>query len=57
MSTETLPDTMPAAVYREKGVLEVTDVDTPEVGPHDVLVEVSHCGVSTSATSRTPFSR
>ena len=36
---------MPAAVYREKGVLEVTEVDTPAVGPHDVLLEVSHCGV------------
>jgi len=41
----TLPETMPAAIYREKGVLEVTDVATPEVGPHDVLLEVSHCGV------------
>ncbi len=40
-----LPDTMPAAIYREKGVLEVTDVETPAVGPHDVLLEVSHCGV------------
>ncbi|HET9542112.1 MAG TPA: alcohol dehydrogenase catalytic domain-containing protein, partial [Acidimicrobiales bacterium] len=41
----TLPATMPAAVYREKGVLEVVDVDTPGLGPHDVLLEVSHCGV------------
>lgn len=40
-----VPTTMPAAVYREKGVLEVTEVDTPAVGPHDVLLEVSHCGV------------
>jgi threonine dehydrogenase-like Zn-dependent dehydrogenase len=45
VSTTELPATMPAAVYREKGVLEVTDVETPEVGPHDVLLEVSHCGV------------
>jgi threonine dehydrogenase-like Zn-dependent dehydrogenase len=37
--------TMEAAIYRRKGVLEVTEVDTPEVGPHDVLLEVSHCGV------------
>ncbi|MET0665113.1 MAG: alcohol dehydrogenase catalytic domain-containing protein, partial [Acidimicrobiales bacterium] len=36
---------MPAAVYREKGVLEVVDVDTPDLGAHDVLLEVSHCGV------------
>jgi threonine dehydrogenase-like Zn-dependent dehydrogenase len=40
-----VPETMAAAVYREKGVLEVVDVDTPAVGPHDVLLEVSHCGV------------
>ena len=40
-----LPATMPAAVYREKGVLEVAEVETPVVGPHDVLLEVSHCGV------------
>ncbi len=36
---------MPAAVYREKGRLEVVDVDTPTVGSEDVLIEVSHCGV------------
>jgi threonine dehydrogenase-like Zn-dependent dehydrogenase len=41
----TVPATMPAAVYREKGRLDVVDVDTPTVGPHDVLLEVSHCGV------------
>lgn len=41
----TLPATMPAAVYREKGRLDVVDVDTPTVGAHDVLLEVSHCGV------------
>lgn len=40
-----LPTTMPAAVYRGKGRLELADVDTPAVGPHDVLIEVSHCGV------------
>ncbi len=37
--------TMPAAIYREKGRLEVTSVPVPEVGDHDVLVQVSHCGV------------
>jgi threonine dehydrogenase-like Zn-dependent dehydrogenase len=40
-----LPEVMPAAVYRERGVLEVTEVPTPQPGPHDVLIEVSHCGV------------
>jgi threonine dehydrogenase-like Zn-dependent dehydrogenase len=37
--------TMPAAIYREKGRLDVTEVATPEVGPGQVLLEVSHCGV------------
>ena len=45
MSTAGVPATMPAAVYREKGRLEVVEVETPAVGPHDVLLEVSHCGV------------
>lgn len=45
MTAVELPATMPAAVYREKGVLEVAEVETPAVGPHDVLLEVSHCGV------------
>ena len=38
-------DTMRAAVYH--GVREVTveDRPTPRLGPHDVLLEVSHCGV------------
>lgn len=37
--------TMTAAVYREKGRLEVTEVPVPALGPEDVLVEVAHCGV------------
>ena len=45
MSAVELPATMPAAVYREKGRLEVAEVAIPAVGPHDVLLEVSHCGV------------
>ena len=36
---------MPAAVYRGRGKLEVEDRPVPPVGPEDVLVEVSHCGV------------
>jgi (R,R)-butanediol dehydrogenase/meso-butanediol dehydrogenase/diacetyl reductase len=36
---------MPAAVYVGDGLLEVRAVDLPGVGPDDVLVEVSHCGV------------
>jgi threonine dehydrogenase-like Zn-dependent dehydrogenase len=45
VSADGLPATMAAAIYREKGVLEVTEVETPAVGAHDVLLEVSHCGV------------
>ena len=37
--------TMPAAVYVGDGRLEVHDVDVPALGPGDVLVEISHCGV------------
>ena len=36
---------MPAAVLKGKGRLDVEEVAVPEVGEHDVLVEVSHCGV------------
>jgi len=36
---------MPAAGFQGKGRLEVLDVDVPALGPTDVLVEVSHCGV------------
>lgn len=36
---------MRAAVYRSKGVVDVTDVAEPTLGPTDVLVEVSHCGI------------
>jgi len=36
---------MPAAVYVGPGRLEVREVDVPEVGDHDVLVEVDLCGV------------
>lgn len=36
---------MPAAVYAGDGRIEVREVDVPALGPDDVLVEVSHCGV------------
>jgi len=36
---------MRAAVYRGPHDVVVEDRPTPEVGPHDVLLEVSHCGV------------
>ncbi len=40
-----LPPTMPAAVYKGPRRLEVEEIAVPDVGAHDVLVEVSHCGV------------
>ncbi len=40
-----LPATMPAAVFQ--GIRDVTieQIDVPSVGPNDVLLEVSHCGI------------
>jgi L-iditol 2-dehydrogenase len=40
-----LPGRMRAAVYRGPRDVVVEDRPVPEVGPHDVLLEVSHCGV------------
>ena len=40
-----IPATMPAAVYRRQGELEVADVPVPVVGTHDALVEVAYCGL------------
>jgi 2-desacetyl-2-hydroxyethyl bacteriochlorophyllide A dehydrogenase len=36
---------MPAAVYVGDGAIEVQELAVPEPAPHEVLVEVSHCGV------------
>lgn len=36
---------MPAAVYVGDGVLAVDEVEVPTLGPGQVLVEISHCGV------------
>lgn len=43
--TDAIPDTMPAAVYRSPGNLEVAGHPVPTVGPNDVLVEIDYCGV------------
>lgn len=40
-----LPDSMPIAVYRGPHDLVVEERELPDIGPRDVLVEVSHCGV------------
>ena len=36
---------MPATVYVGDGAVEVRSVPVPEVGPDEVLIEVSHCGI------------
>ncbi len=36
---------MRAAVYVGEGAIEVQDLPIPALGPRDVLVEVSHCGI------------
>ncbi|HMG25798.1 MAG TPA: alcohol dehydrogenase catalytic domain-containing protein [Acidimicrobiia bacterium] len=40
-----VPETMRAAVYRGPRDVAVEERPVPELGPRDVLVEVSHCGV------------
>lgn len=38
-------DVMPAAVYLGDGAMAVQELAVPALGPGDVLVEVSHCGI------------
>ena len=40
-----LPDSMPAAVYRQPGTVSLEDYPVPALGADEVLVEVSHCGI------------
>ena len=40
-----IPPTMRAAVYKRRGEIVVEERRVPEIGPHDVLVEVDHCGI------------
>ena len=40
-----LPTTMPAVILNGKEDLSVEEVPVPSVGPGEVLIEVSHCGV------------
>jgi threonine dehydrogenase-like Zn-dependent dehydrogenase len=40
-----VPDTMRAAVYKGDRRVEIEQYPVPELGPDDVLLEVSHCGV------------
>ncbi len=40
-----VPSTMRAAVYHGKLDVTIEDRPVPQLGPHDVLLEVSHCGI------------
>jgi 2-desacetyl-2-hydroxyethyl bacteriochlorophyllide A dehydrogenase len=40
-----ISERMPAAVYLGEGAIEVRELEVPELGPDEVLVEVSHCGI------------
>ncbi len=42
---ESLPETMPAAVYTAKGEVTIEERPVPRPGPGQVLVEVGHCGI------------
>ncbi|MGH8977403.1 MAG: zinc-dependent alcohol dehydrogenase [Acidimicrobiia bacterium] len=42
---DALPDSMPVAVFQGLRDVRVEDRPRPEVGPNDVLIEVSHCGI------------
>ena len=44
-ATRALPGAMRAAVYRGPRDIVVEERPVPELGPDDVLLEVSHCGV------------
>jgi L-iditol 2-dehydrogenase len=41
----TIPKTMQAGVYREKGVVRVEEVPVPGVGDGEVLIKVAACGI------------
>jgi threonine dehydrogenase-like Zn-dependent dehydrogenase len=45
MTTTDLPATMPAAVLKGLRHVEVEDRPLPTLGPREVLLEISHCGI------------
>jgi 2-desacetyl-2-hydroxyethyl bacteriochlorophyllide A dehydrogenase len=45
MADVSIPRNMSAAVYRSPHELEIQQRPVPELGPNDVLIEVSHCGI------------
>lgn len=40
-----VPSTMRAAVYRGGGVVAIEEVETPRIGPGEILIRVEACGV------------
>jgi len=45
VSTERIPKTMKAAVYRGQSAIAIDDVAVPEIGPGEILVRVESCGI------------
>ncbi|HEY8216825.1 MAG TPA: alcohol dehydrogenase catalytic domain-containing protein [Acidimicrobiia bacterium] len=45
MTTHELPATMRAAVYHGQHDIAIEDVPVPDLGPREVLLSVSHCGI------------
>ena len=43
---------MKAAVFKEKGVLKVEEVPNPQIGPRDVLLQITHCAICGSDLHR-----
>ena len=43
---------MKAGIFKEKGVLSVEDVPEPEIGPQDVLLQITHCAICGSDLHR-----
>ena len=43
---------MKAGIFKEKGLLVVEDVPVPEIGPQDVLLQITHCAICGSDLHR-----
>jgi (R,R)-butanediol dehydrogenase/meso-butanediol dehydrogenase/diacetyl reductase len=40
-----IPASMPAAVFKGDGKIAIEEIALPDVGPEEVLLEISHCGI------------
>ena len=45
LASSEIPLTMAAAVYRGEGLVSVDEVETPRIGPGEMLIRVEACGV------------